>query len=96
LNILVEKLREVFVSVFPITVIVFILHFTIAPVELHQLFRFIIGAALIFIGLSVFLLGVDLGVSQIGHLMGSANTVTSPKIKPIITIIHWLLSDATL
>ncbi len=79
MNILVEKLREVFVSVFPITVIVFILHFTIAPVELHQLFRFIIGAALIFIGLSVFLLGVDLGVSQIGHLMGSV-LVKSNKI----------------
>lgn len=71
MNILVEKLREVFVSVFPITVIVFILHFTIAPVELYQLFRFIIGAVFIFIGLSIFLLGVDLGVSQIGHLMGS-------------------------
>ncbi|NLJ49265.1 MAG: DUF1538 family protein, partial [Candidatus Atribacteria bacterium] len=71
LNILVEKLREVFVSVFPITVIVFILHFTIAPVELYQLFKFIIGAVFIFIGLSIFLLGVDLGVSQIGHLMGS-------------------------
>ena len=71
MNILVEKIREVFVSVFPITVIVLILHFTIAPVELYQLFRFIIGAVLIFFGLSVFLLGVDLGVSQIGHLMGS-------------------------
>ncbi|HHT11037.1 MAG TPA: DUF1538 domain-containing protein [Atribacter sp.] len=71
MNVLNEKLKEVFVSVFPITIIVFILHFTIAPVELYQLLRFIIGAVLIFFGLSVFLLGVDIGVSQIGHLMGS-------------------------
>ncbi|NLJ48505.1 MAG: DUF1538 domain-containing protein [Candidatus Atribacteria bacterium] len=89
MNILVEKLREVFVSVFPITVIVFILHFTIAPVELYQLFRFIIGAVFIFIGLSIFLLGVDLGVSQIGHLMGSV-LVKSNKVL-IIGIVGLIL-----
>jgi hypothetical protein len=89
LNILVEKIREVFVSVFPITVIVLILHFTIAPVELYQLFRFIIGAVLIFFGLSVFLLGVDLGVSQIGHLMGSV-LVKSNKVL-IIGIVGLIL-----
>jgi len=89
LNILVEKIREVFVSVFPITVIVLILHFTIAPVELYQLFRFIIGAFLIFFGLSVFLLGVDLGVSQIGYLMGSV-LVKSNKVL-IIGIVGLIL-----
>jgi len=89
LNILVEKIREVFVSVFPITVIVLILHFTIAPVELYQLFRFIIGAVLIFFGLSVFLLGVDLGVSQIGYLMGSV-LVKSNKVL-IIGIVGLIL-----
>lgn len=89
MNILVEKIREVFVSVFPITVIVLILHFTIAPVELYQLFRFIIGAVLIFFGLSVFLLGVDLGVSQIGHLMGSV-LVKSNKVL-IIGIVGLIL-----
>ena len=89
MNILVEKIREVFVSVFPITVIVLILHFTIAPVELYQLFRFIIGAFLIFFGLSVFLLGVDLGVSQIGYLMGSV-LVKSNKVL-IIGIVGLIL-----
>ena len=89
MNILVEKIREVFVSVFPITVIVLILHFTIAPVELYQLFRFIIGAVLIFFGLSVFLLGVDLGVSQIGYLMGSV-LVKSNKVL-IIGIVGLIL-----
>jgi hypothetical protein len=71
LNILVEKLKEILFSVLPITIIVLILHFTLAPLETPQLIRFILGAVLIIIGLSIFLVGVDIGISPIGHLMGS-------------------------
>ncbi|MDI9549197.1 MAG: DUF1538 domain-containing protein [Chloroflexota bacterium] len=69
MNILVEKLREVLYAVLPVTVIVLLLHFTIAPLENYLLMRFAIGAVLIVIGLAVFLFGVDIGITPIGVLM---------------------------
>lgn len=58
-------------SVIPITIIVLVLHFTLVPLETHVLIRFILGAILIILGLTVFLFGVDIGVTPIGQLMGS-------------------------
>ena len=77
LNILFEKFKEVIYSVLPITIIVLILHFTLTPLETPQLIRFILGALLIIVGLSVFLVGVDKGITPIGILMGSTLTKTN-------------------
>jgi hypothetical protein len=66
----VQKLKEATYSVVPIVVLVLILHFTAAPLALSELIRFLIGALLIIIGLSVFLLGVELGIDQIGKNAG--------------------------
>lgn len=74
MNILYDKFREVLFAVLPITIIVLILNFTITPLETHLLFRFLIGAILIIFGLSLFLLGVHIGISPIGTLMGSSLT----------------------
>lgn len=71
LNVLVSKLKEVLYSVLPITIIVMILNFTIAPLDLPLIVRFIVGAVLIIIGLSIFLFGVDIGITPIGNIMGS-------------------------
>ncbi len=67
-----EKFKEAISAVVPITLIVIILHFTITPLETHQLFRFIIGALFMIIGLTVFLFGVDIGITPIGTLMGKS------------------------
>lgn len=48
-----------------------ILNFTIAPLDLSLIIRFLIGAVLIIIGLSIFLFGVDIGITPIGNIMGS-------------------------
>lgn len=58
----------------PVTLIVLILHFTLTPLDPVVLFRFIIGSLFIIIGLSIFLLGVDVGITPIGQIMGSAIT----------------------
>lgn len=76
MNVLIEKLKEVLFAVLPITIIVLLLNFTIAPLEFSLILRFIVGAILIIIGLSIFLFGVDIGVTPIGNLMGSALTKT--------------------
>lgn len=79
MNVLVEKFKEVFVSVLPITIIVLILNFTLTPMDEGMLIRALIGAVCIIVGLAVFLLGVDLSISPIGNLMG-ANIAKSGKI----------------
>ncbi len=71
MNRMIEKLKETLMAVLPVTVIVTILHFTLTPADVHMLLRFYIGASMIVIGLAVFLLGVDLGVTPIGKLMGN-------------------------
>ena len=61
----------------PITIIVLILHFTIAPLDTAVVIRFLIGALLVIIGLTVFLIGVDHGITPVGSLMGSSLTKTN-------------------
>ncbi len=77
LQLLIEKLKEVFFAVFPITVLVAILNFTIAPVGSSAMIKFIIGAVMIVMGLSLFLFGVDISVTPIGNLTGAALTKTN-------------------
>jgi len=71
-NLFSEKLREVILSVMPITIIVIVFHFTITPLESPMLGRFIVGSVFIIMGLTVFLLGVDLGVVPLGELTGAS------------------------
>lgn len=54
----------------PITLLVVILSFLLVPLEKEVFIRFLIGAALVIIGLGIFLFGVELGVGPIGNLMG--------------------------
>ncbi|HEY8424360.1 MAG TPA: DUF1538 family protein, partial [Clostridia bacterium] len=73
MNILVTKFKEVLYSVLPIFVLVLLLHFTtICPLNTNLLIRFIIGTVLILIGLTLFLIGVDIGIAPLGNLTGKA------------------------
>lgn len=79
LNALVEKMREALFSVLPITLIVLLLNFTLTPLEPMVIGRFLLGGLLIIIGLAVLLVGVDIGITPIGTLMGPT-IVKSKKI----------------
>jgi len=65
-----EKFKDVITAVLPITILVLILNFTLTPLSLDLILRFLIGSVLIIIGLSLFLLGVDLSITPIGNHMG--------------------------
>ena len=71
MSVLLLKFKEVFFSVLPITVIVLILHFVATPIPGEALARFFIGAFLMLIGLTVFLFGIDLGISSLGNHIGT-------------------------
>lgn len=72
MNAIVSKLKESLFSVLPITAIVILLHFTLTPISVPELIRFIIGSVLIVVGLTVFLLGVDICITPIGKTVGGA------------------------
>ncbi len=61
----------------PVIIIVLLLNFTVASLETIVLIRFFIGAFLIIIGLSIFLFGVEIGITPIGNLIGSKITKTN-------------------
>ncbi|HEY8444020.1 MAG TPA: DUF1538 domain-containing protein [Clostridia bacterium] len=73
MNILYTKFKEVLFSVLPIIGLVLLLNFTtICPIETKLLIRFIIGSVFILIGLTLFLIGVDIGIAPFGNLMGKS------------------------
>ncbi len=84
MGLLNEKIKEVLQSLAPVTIFVLVLHFTIAPLTSLQLGQFLLGAFLLLMGLSVFLVGVDLGATPIGIHSGHA-IVRSGKM-PILLI----------
>ena len=83
MSVIIEKLREVLFSVLPITLMVLLLHFTLTPIEPTMLARFLAGAALMIVGLTVFLFGVDVGITPIGNEMG-ASIVKTGNIKIVV------------
>ncbi|MDR0338666.1 MAG: DUF1538 domain-containing protein [Desulfovibrio sp.] len=71
---LTAKLKESVISVLPIMVIVILLHLTIAPLPAGQISQYIVGGVLLILGLSVFLMGADLGMVPFGQRVGSTLT----------------------
>ena len=65
-----DKFKEVLASLLPITAIVLVLHLTIAPLDSPLLYAFLLGSALVIIGLTVFLFGIEQGLEPIGHGIG--------------------------
>jgi hypothetical protein len=72
LSIIFGKFKEVLFSVLPVFIIVLMLHIFAFPLPEAVFLRFLIGTVFIIIGLTVFLLGVDLGIAPIGSSLGGA------------------------
>lgn len=70
MNRLTVKLNETIRSILPIVVFVLFLHFTITPIESTILIQFLIGAAFVILGLTIFLVGVDIAITPIGEYLG--------------------------
>ena len=84
-----EKVREALASVLPITVIVLILCFTIAPVPTDILLAFLVGAVLLIIGMGFFTLGADTAMTPIGERVGAA--ITKSRKLWIVVVIGFLI-----
>jgi hypothetical protein len=62
-----------------------VLHFTITPLDTKEIIAFLIGSALVIVGLTVFLFGIDQGLEPIGQGIGNALAHTN-KLAIFITV----------
>ncbi|MBE6032143.1 MAG: DUF1538 domain-containing protein [Clostridiales bacterium] len=69
-----EKIKESLSSVLPITIIVLILCFSIAPIPGSTLMAFTIGAIFLIVGMGTFTLGAEMSMTPIGEKVGAFMT----------------------
>ena len=81
---MLNKLKETAVSILPISVIVLVLNWTIAPLGAAMTVQFITGSLFTILGLALFLLGADIGILPIGEKAGAA--LTSRRNLPLLLI----------
>lgn len=87
LNIL-NKFKETAVSVIPIMVIVLALGIAV-HLDGLLLVRFVVGGILLIVGLTIFLLGVDLGIQPMGERCGAA--LTKKRSLPLLMAAAFLI-----
>lgn len=80
MNRLSLKFNEIFRSILPIIVLVLLLHFTLSPLDTNLLIQFIVGAVFVIIGLTVFLVGVDISITPIGEYLGQGMALSNKSI----------------
>ena len=71
-----EKLMEALRAVMPVVGIVMLLCFTIAPISASILLCFLMGAALIVLGIMFFTLGAEMSMTPMGERVGSTMAKT--------------------
>ncbi len=75
-NIIAEKLKEAVSSVVPIACIVFVLCLFFVPIKSGLVLSFLIGTALIVLGMALFTIGADSAMTQIGNHTGAKLTAS--------------------
>ena len=84
-----EKRLEALQAVLPIAAIVLVLCFTIAPVSPSILLCFLLGAAMIVLGIMFFTLGAEMSMTPMGERVGAV--ITKSRKLPVILGIGFLL-----
>lgn len=89
---IIEKFKETLLSVIPIMAIVLLLNFTVVPREdlsLASILQFLEGGIMVIVGLTFFLLGVDIGILPIGERSGAA--LTSKRNLPLLLSVSFAI-----
>ena len=84
-----DKFQESIASVLPITIIVLLLCFTVAPIPNNMLVSFLMGAVLLIVGMAFFTLGADTAMTPIGTKVGSC--ITKSKKVWLIVFVSFLM-----
>ena len=89
MNILSVLFKDNIKAVIPIFLIVLGLNFTLVPLGFSLIMRFLIGSILVIIGLTLFLFGVEIGITPMGSLTGSSLVKTNNL--PVVLLCGFLL-----
>lgn len=79
-----ETLIDVLKSFLPLSMLITILQFTVVFLPMEVFINFILGAILASVGIYLFLLGVEVGLSPVGEMVGSSLSKTG-KLSLILT-----------
>ena len=82
---LAEKIREALSSVLPITAIVLLLSFTLAPLPVGTMMMFLMGAVMLIMGMGFFSLGADIAMMPMGDAIGG-QLAKSKKVGGLIAV----------
>ncbi len=95
-SVILEKVKESLTSVLPISLIVLVLSFSIAPIDSEMLASFIFGSTLVIFGTGLFSLGADVAMTPIGEYVGNSTIKTKKMwiIIPIFFVIGVLITIA--
>lgn len=67
---MLKSLKEVVIAILPMTLLIVILTFVFAPLEIEEMISFLFGAMIMIIGMTLFLFGADYSMMEVGHLVG--------------------------
>ena len=96
MTIIREKFNEVIAAVIPVSLFVIVLQILFNPLNFLQLIRFFLATGLIILGLTIFLLGIELSITRIGESF-SKTLVKSKKlwiILPAAFLLGFLINVA--
>jgi len=80
---LMHMLKDSVKAVLPVSLIILILCFTVAPIDMSSFTSFLFGSVMIVVGMALFSLGAEMSMTPMGEYVGSQMT----KSKKILLII---------
>ncbi|MBC8535851.1 DUF1538 domain-containing protein [Feifania hominis] len=86
---LLAKIKESLASVAPITALVLLLHFTVAPLGTGTLALFAVGAVMLVLGMGLFTLGADVAMMPMGERVGA--TLTKSRSLPLLICVGFVM-----
>ena len=88
-TILLEKIKESVASVLPVSLIIFLISFTICPLPNAIFISFIFSVFMMIFGMGLFTLGVDMSMMPMGEHVGA--TMTKSKKISIVALVSFII-----
>ena len=92
-NLLKDTTLEVIKAISPLIVVIIILQFTLVRASTHVFVQFVIGAIMVFAGIVLFLLGIEVGILPAGKIVGEE--LTKKRSLWLIIAIAFLIGFST-
>lgn len=91
-----QYMKEMAVAMLPIVLIFFLFHFLVLKLNRHSLLKICVGLFYTYVGLVLFLTGVNVGFSSLGTVLGMELAQGSGKfiLVPLAALLGWFIISA--